>query len=227
MNLLNLLYQKGIFKGYPVGEGQTFIVKNVGGTGAKCTIVYDKFDAGDITPAQENGTDSDTYMFVNYGQPSSAPTTSGDVLIDKALNPAEFPAFPFGTDVPAKTEIELIGILGSDVGRTSGTGTNKSVSTFVKFIRERVVLFDDNKEGLIMTGSAPSSDGVNIGVGQSLIGYYSDVDQRQPYMFEEPLTFGAGEELNVYITTSVQAGTQNLTTSDLEIALITRVRRAG
>ena len=226
-NLLDFMRVRGIFAGYPVGEGQTFIIKNVGGANARCTVVYDKYDAGDITPSQENGTEADSYVFVNYGQPSTAPSAAGDVLLNTSLNPAEFPAFPFGADVPARTEIDLLGIVASDVGRTSGTGANKANSTYLKFIRERVVLFDDNKDGIPLTGSAPASDGVNYGVGQSLIGYYSDVDQRKPYIFEEPLTFTAGEELNAYITTAVSAGSMNLTTEDLEIGLILRIRRAA
>ena len=227
MNLLDFLREREIFTGYPIAEGQTFIIKGIGGANTKVSVVYDKFDAGDITPSEENGTEADSYLFVNYGQPATAPTSAGDVLLDKSLNPAEFPAFPFGTDVPARTEIDLIGILASDVGRTSGTGANKANSKFLKFIKERVVLFDDNKDGLILYGVAPTSDGVQYGQGQSIIGYFSDVDERYPYIFEEPLTFSAGEELNAYVTTEVTAGTMNLTTDDLEVALIMRVRRAG
>ncbi len=226
-NLLDILREREIFMGFPVAEGQTLIIKNVGATNAKCTVVYDKYDAGDIDTKQENGTEADSYVFINYGRPSSAPTSAGDVLINSSQNPAEFPAFPFGVDVPARTEIEILGILASDVGRTSGTGANKANSTFLKFIKERVVLLDDNKDGIIMTGASPTSDGVQYGTGQSLIGYYSDIDQRWPYFFEEPLTFGAGEELNAYITTAVSAGSMNLTAEDLEIGLIMRVRRAG
>jgi len=226
-NLLDYLRERGIFAGYPIGEGQKLILKGFQGSGTTCTVVYDKYDAGDITPSQENGTEADSYVFVNYGRPSANPTTTGDVIINSTLNPAEFPAFPFGQDVPARTEIDLLGILASDVGRTSEAGANKSVSRFLKMIRERVVLFDDNKDGIILTGSPPSSDGSQYGSGLSLIGYYSYVDQRYPYLFEEPLTFISGEELNVYITTELWAGSQNLTAEDLEIGLILRIRRAG
>ena len=226
-NLLDLLREREIFTDYPLAEGQKLIITGAQGANTECTIVYDVYDAGDVNRDNPNGTDSNEYIFINYGRPASAPTTSGDILIDTSINPVEFPSFPYGKVVPAGYEIDIIGILASDVGRTSGTGANQCVTTYVKFVRGRTVLWDDDRNGLKLKGLAPSSDGVQIGVGYSQIGYYSDVDQRHPYFFPEPLTFQQGEELNIYITTDILAGTQNLTAEDLEIALIMKVRRSA
>lgn len=226
-SLLSYLREKGIFAGYPVGEGQTMIIKLNTGSAYRCVVVYDKHDPGDITPTNENGTQADTYFFVNYGQPSSDPSTAGDILIDKSIIPAEFPAFPFGADVPARMEIDILGILFSPVGRTSGGGANKAISEFMKFIKERVVLFDDERQGILCQGIAPDSDGQQFGPGLSLIGGFSIVDRREPYIFPEAMTFAPGEELNVYVTTAVVAGAMNLRAKDLEVGLIMKVRKTG
>ena len=227
VNLLSYLYEKGIFKGYPVGEGQTFIVKGPTEDSAICQIIYDKYDAGDITPTTENGTQADTYFFINYGVPSLIPSSGGDVLIDKSENPAEFPSFPFGADVPARMEIDLLGIVANDVGKSTDSGANKARTRFLKMIKERVVLFDDERDGYLLLGVIPDSDTTNLGGGNSVFGYFSRNNRKPPLLFKEPLTFGAGEELNVIINTEVVAGSNNLVQDDLRVGAILRVRKTG
>jgi len=79
-NLLSFLYQKGIFKGFPVAEGQTFIVKTVDGQPInEITILYELGDSGQYHPDMENGSESGEYFLLNYGRPSSVGGT-GDVL---------------------------------------------------------------------------------------------------------------------------------------------------
>lgn len=226
-NILAKLADMGIFQGYPLASGQTFIMKTVGGSTVEMGIEYEVYDEGDISREQQNGTEANEYIFINYGEPSAAPTAAGDVLLDKSLNPAEFPAFPFGASVPARTEIDLIGILGTPVQRVTGTGANQARTLFVKLIRERVVLFDEDKNGIPFIGAENTSDGVYYGGLVSDIGDSTPIDNRDPLIFPEALTFTPGEELNVYITTEVQAGTMNLTTEDLQLGFILRVRRAG
>lgn len=227
VNILDWLREKGVFNGYPLGEGQSLTVKIEGGATTDIDIVYELYDAGDISPDQPNGTNANEYLYINYGQPSAAPTAAGDVLINNSIIPVEFPQFPFGAVVPANTEMDLIAIAGTPAGRTSGTGANKAKTTYVKLVRERVVLFDEDRQGIPFFGEPPTSDGVAYGGKRSLIGDMTPVDRREPFMFPNPITFTPGEELNVYITTAVDAGSQNLTQLDLEIAFIFRVRRAG
>ncbi|RLF07880.1 MAG: hypothetical protein DRJ64_02170, partial [Thermoprotei archaeon] len=149
----------------------------------------------------------------------------GDNLYTTTQNPAEFPDFPYGETVPSGHVISLIGIIGSDFGKTSDSASNKQITKYLKFVKGREVLFDEDRYGIPMFGSAPSSDGSNIGEGYSLIGNYSDVDRREPFMFPTPLEFIAGEELNIYVTTDVTAGSANLSTDEVEIGLILRVRK--
>jgi len=224
-SLLGYLFEKGIWRGIPVPEGCKLTISGVAQSGAKQVVIYEVYDGGDIKPEMPNGPKCEEYDFINYGRPSSAPA-DGDNLYAASQNPVEYPAFPFGDDVPAKKVIDIFGILGSDFGKTSGNAADKQITKYLKWVRERTTLFDDDGNGIVMTGVAPSSDGSNVGQGVSLVGNYSDVDYRLPFLFKTPLSFVAGEELNIYVTTSVEAGSANFTADEVEIGLIMRVRLA-
>ena len=223
--ILGYLAEKGIFKGFPVAEGETFTIDGVAQTGAIQTIVYEKYDAGDITSEMENGSKADSYIFINYGRPSSV--DDGDNLYDTTVCPAEFPDFPFGAVVPSGHDMILYGLLFSDIGKTSASASNKQITKYLKFIKDREVLFDEARKGITCIGSAPASDGTTIGGGQSLVGNYSDVDRREPFMFPAERVYHAGDELNVYITTDVTAGSANLSTSEVELGMIFKVTKVA
>ena len=224
--LLGYLADKGIFKGYPVAEGQFLIISSL--SNVSIILLYDIYEPEDISPDMENGSEADTYMLINYGRTaSSGSLNDGDNEYEYSIMPAEFPNFPYGKDVPAKTTIQIYGILASDVGKVTSSGANKQITKYLKFIKEREVLFDEDKRGLPLIGSLPTSDTFYVGQGTGVIGNYSSTDQRLPYMFSEPLVFGAGEELSVVMNTEVIAGSTNLLTTLAEIALIEKVIRTG
>jgi len=220
VNILISMVKRGIFKGYPVASGQTFAWKTLKGNNTCVTIEGKLYDADDIKPDMENGTEAKSFVYVNYGKPSANPTGAGDVLVNTSLNPAEYPDFPFGGVVPAKSRITIYGVCANAVGRTSGSAANKAITEFIKFIKGREVLFDPLRKGLINKGSAPSSDGVDYTSGDTLFNFNSWLTGKPAYYFENPLVFEAGEELNIYHTVSVVAGSMNLTADDLLIALI-------
>jgi len=149
--ILKYLWDKGIFKGYPVGEGQTFIVEGSTNANNKIVILYDEYDAGDIRPDQENGSESTKYFVINYGDTGANIDSAGDKLYSRSLNPVEFPAFPFGADVPAKAVITVYGILGSEVGVRNATPATAIYTQYLKFVKERIVLFDEDRNGLYST----------------------------------------------------------------------------
>ena len=225
INLLSYLREKGIFKGFPANQGQIISWKTANGSSVNVTFKMTLADAGDYTAEHENGSNAKEYLYLNYGRPSSAPSSAGDVLINSSLIPVEFPQFPFGVEVPAKSEITVLGICATVVGRTSDSAGNKAYTKYLKFIKEREVLFDKQREGLPLVGVPPSSDGVDYVTGYSQIGYNSDKDKKCAYLFDEPLVFTAGEELNIYINTAVSAGSMNLTKADLEIATILKYKK--
>ena len=224
LTLLGYLMEKGIFKGYPVAEGQSMVVTSEVAV-AMC-IVYDIYEPGDISPDMENGSEAKEYMLINYGRvAATADLAEGDNLYEYSKLPSEFPNFPFGKDVPAKTTINIYGILASDIGRTTDGGSNKQISKYLKLIKEREVLFDEDKRGLMLIGDAPASDTFNIGTYLSCIGNYSSVDKRLPLLFSEPLTFMSGEELSVVVNSEVLSGSANITGALSEVGIIERVIR--
>jgi len=226
LTILGYLSQKGIFKGYPVAEGQS-IALSVDSL-MPLAILYDIYEPGDISPDMENGSEAKEYLLINYGKKTSSGTlVDGDNELVYCMLPSEFPNFPFGEDVPAKTAIEIYGILASDVGSTSGSGTNKHRTQYLKFVKEREVLFDEDKRGIMMIGNVPSSDTTNIGVGNSIVGNYSHIDERLPLMFTSPLRFESGEELTIIVNTEVVSGSANLSVDYGEVAIIEKVIRTG
>src|SRR4030042_2475824 len=115
-NLLELLLELGIFKGYPVAEGETFLLQGANAATDIKVVIYDIYEPEDVKNTDPNGSLSSEYTLINYGDTGAAIAAAGDHLYDNPLNPAEFPSFPFGTDVPAKLDILLHGICASEVG---------------------------------------------------------------------------------------------------------------
>jgi len=222
--LLKYLWDKGIFKGYPVAEGQTFIVNP--NSSMQMAIVYDIYEPGDISPDMENGSEAKEYMLINYGRKTTSGNVSdGDNEYAVSVLPSEFPDFPFGKDVPAKTQINIYGLLATDVGKSTGSGSNKQITKYIKIVKEREVLFDEDKRGLPLIGKLPSSDTTYVGYGTTVIGNYSSNDMRLPFLFDEPMVFSAGEELTVVLNTEVTAGSANINVERGEIGLIEKVIR--
>ena len=103
--LLAYLGEKGIFKGFPVAEGQTFTIEGMKRSDSITMIIYEIYEPGDISAEQENGSRSKEYFFLNYGTCGDNITAPGDDLYDTPVSPAEFPDFPYGKVVPAKYEV--------------------------------------------------------------------------------------------------------------------------
>lgn len=227
--LLNYLWDRQIFKGYPVAEGETFLITGAAQSGAVQVVIYEKYDAGDITNVMDNGSAALKYFFINYGRVSATITTTGSQLYSVVQSPAEFPDFPYGKTVPAKTKITVHGILASDIADDRGAADTMN-SEFIKLIKDRVTLFDDDKNGILMRGIiGVTGTAAVIGRGVSLIGNKSDVSIKPPLMFPSPIDFADGEELNVYITTTAGASqsASGLAVADTEIGVISTVERAG
>ena len=228
--VLGFLGDLEIFKGFPVAEGQKLVVSPAVAAEyiGDVQIVYEEYDGGDIKSEDENGSESTEYMIINYGDPGSTIDAAGDWLLDTQNSPTEFPEFPYGKVVPAKTEIDLIGILASEA-HDYVDGSNEMWTTYLKLVRERTVLFDDDRNGLLFKGGYSGSQDVlnSYGVGNTKLGNYSTVDIKRPYMLPKPITFGAGEELNIYITVEETGTTAVIVQAGAEIGLIMKIRRVS
>jgi hypothetical protein len=225
-NLLDLLYEKGIFTGFPVGEGETFVLSGANGSGDVKQVIYEIWDAGDKKPEDPNGSKSKEYFILNYGDTGVTIDAAGDFRYGRSLIPVEFPQFPFGADVPAKTTVELYGICGKEVGVRNSTPATAIYTQRLKMVKERIVLHDEDRNGFLfdysnVTGSA----GTYTAGGRSNIGNYDHLDDRLPLFFSEPLMFEAGEELNIYVTVAEPVDGSSIALPYQVITLIEKVRR--
>lgn len=225
--LLGLLRTKGLWTGWPVAEGETFRLEGAKNTNGRQVILYEILEPGDIKPDDPNGSRSKEYLFVNYGNCGASITTNGDHIFTTSANPAEFPDFPFGKVVPAKHEVELLGICASTFAPRQNDNTNYTYTQFMKLIKDREVLFDEDRNGILFEQRNLDLGARRHGIaeGISLIGNYSEYDKQLPLFFDPALKFQAGDELGIYVTL-VSAGTgQPIDIYQHEIALIERVRR--
>ena len=219
---------KRMFKGWPVAEGETFKLSGVAKQDAtKQVVVYEIYEGGDMKSDMENGSKSGSYMFLNYGNCGAAVNKNGDTLYTTSVSPAEFQAFPFGSVVPAKHEIEILGICGSPVAPKENTSAHYIFPQFLKLIKDREVLFDEDRQGILFENRQGdrSNQSDSIAQGFSLIGGKTEFDLNDPFMFDPPLKFGAGDELGIYLTTVVTGDGQEISQALHEICLIERVTR--
>lgn len=229
-NLMEFLQSKGVNCSIPVAEGQSFTVTTPG-TSPVVVIVYDTYDAGDIRADMPNGTASKEYMFIQYMDTSETVDATEDVTIDTALSPAEFPDFPCGKSVPANCEIDILGLVGSPVG--SGTSeSNKTYSTYVKMVKDRETLFDEDRNGIpfffhsgIFGGASYWSDFSLIGGCVSLDTSTYNATLGDPLMFDPALNFKAGEELIITVS-FIQLATYTLAVGSIDLAAIMKVKQS-
>jgi hypothetical protein len=229
-NIMKKLVDRGLPFSIPIAEGQKMTLPVLDGIGSM-QVVYDRYDAQDILSTAPNGTASKKFGFIQYLRESSVLTASGDMLLDKAITPAEFPTFPAGAAVPARMKIKLHGIYGSPVSDYASSG-NGFYTTYLKLIREREVLFDEDRKGFPFLGYANTETAAGYyGKVQSLIGCGGErTDADADYKFDDPLFFVpaleflSGEELLVYLTW-VKEGTHTMPADLPAVALILEVNR--
>lgn len=228
-NLMQKCIERGLPFTLPIAEGQKLTLDAGDGIGSY-QVVYDIYDAGDITAVMPNGTASKNFGFIQYLRESTLLTASGDMLLDTAITPAEYPDFPAGKAVPANMEIKLHGIHGSPVADFSSSN-NGFYSTYLKLVREREVLFDEDRLGIQFLGYATATTAADykkveslIGSGGEVAGPSTDYKLQEPLWFDPPLTFTSGEELLVYMS-FVKVGTHTMAANLSDIALILEVTK--
>lgn len=223
--LLAYLGDKGIFKGYPVAEGETFTIELITCAAAVKVVEYEIWDAGDMTPEMENGSESKTFMYVNYGDTGAVLQAVVETVLGESNNPTEYPDFPFGGVVPPGKKMELFGVLASDVAPAANVTGAATYTDYLKFMKGREVLFDEDHNGLLFL--APFVDppaAVNmIGEGYAVGGNFTQCDIKQPHMFDPPIVFNEGEELSVSWHVVIDTGGAAITEELQEVGLILKI----
>jgi hypothetical protein len=227
-NIMEYLAGQGINVSIPVAEGQIFSISGINAA-TEIILLYDIYDAADIRPDMPNGSAAKEYTFLQYMESSATADASEDLLLDTAKSPAEFPDFPCGKVVPARHTIEILGLVGNPV--TGGvSGSNEIMTTFVKLIKDRETLFDEDRAGIIFRGQRSGGASPSWQSNFSLIGGCHDgrnenafASAGYPLMFKPVLTFVSGEELLVYVTFAL-TGSISIAGSNIDLAAIMHVK---
>lgn len=218
--LFNRLIHDGIFRPIPLAKGQTLKITGVNQATSKCAVLYDVYDPDDVKETEPNGTKSGEYDFLSYGSYSTTLIDGDNQLVTQQSSP-QYPAFPWGKAVPAKTQMSLRGIAFNDYAESDATG--RQITTFLKIVRNRETLFDEDRNGLPYRGLIPTASGTAIGTGESVAGNQSDVDFKDFLKIDPPLVFKEGEDLDVYETTSVLSGAGTIANTALIATMIFNV----
>lgn len=228
-NLMDWLTEKGINMSIPVAEGQSFTIDRGASDTGDVTIVYDIFDAGDIRADMPNGSESKEYNFIQYMTASAALEAVGDHLLDVSLSPAEFPDFPCGKVVPARTKIDILGVVGHPVSK-GDAGSGYTTSQYLKLIKDRETLFDEDRNGIPFFGKDNTTGTAKYETEMSLIGDcvsvgadLADPSYGMPLLFDPPLHFESGEELLVYLTCAYNAS-GTIAVAEVRVAMIMNVK---
>jgi len=229
-NLMAYLVKRELPFSLPIAEGQKLTVTRYDQPG-NVQVLYDRYDAGDIRADMPCGTASKSYGFLQYLKTTETLAADGDLLLNTAITPAEFPDFPAGKACPANTNIKLHGICGS-AHNEGGAADLFWYDTYLKLVRDREVLFDEDRLGIPFLGTALgttfdpeySESKSIIGSGATFVeGAAHDVG-KPPLMFATPLVFVSGEELLVYLSGKT-VGVYTTATDEMDVALILEVNK--
>jgi len=228
-NLMEFLAKRGVNVSIPVAEGQTLSVSRYAETG-NVMLVYDRYESGDVKSSDPNGSDAKEYTFIQYAEIGATPAAAGDFLVDTSLTPSEFPNFPCAAVVPANHNIEMLGIAGSPC-IDAAAGPDSFATTFLKLLRDREVLFDVDRNGIPFDAQDEEAVADSYLARFSLIGPGTEtlldsptITSGDPLMFDPPLLFTSGQELNVYLSLAI-TGDGHWDGSLDDEAFILRVRR--
>jgi len=204
-NIMEFMDRAGINVSIPVAEGQTLNISRYAEAG-NLIVVYDRHSAGDILATDVNGSAAQVFTFLQYASIGTSPTASGDAHIDTAITPSEFPDFPCNKVVPARHVIELLGVAACPFVDAKA-GPHSFATSFMKFVKDREVLFDPDRNGIpfdgqnaAATANAYAGNFSLIGPGTEILLNTNAIMPGDPLLFEPALRFDAGAELAVYLT---------------------------
>ena len=104
-------------------------------------------------------------------------------------------------------------------------GADYTYTEYLKFMKGREILFDEDHNGLLYCAQFPTAEGNcnMIAEGFAVGGNYTHCDRKEPHMFDPPLLFSEGEELTVTWHVVFALGGQAITVDLHEVGLILRM----
>jgi hypothetical protein len=227
--ILQYLREKGMFTGFPVESGQTFLIELITGATAVKIVEYDVYDQDDMKAEMDNGSKSDVAVYLSYGDFGADIQAQVNPVLEQSNNPPEFPDFPFGDIVPAGRKIEVLGICASDVSPAANVAGTATQTEYLRLWRGSKFLLDEDHNGLLYY--SPFLDALGhedmVAEGYSVGGNYTQCDRRDPLMFDPPLVFNAGEKMTVQWHTVIAGAGAAISQELQEVAFILKISPQG
>ncbi len=214
----------GLFPEIPVAEGQVLTI-----TGATANdfleLVYDLYEAGDIKSTDFNGTDSADYRMFQVISNSIAPTETGDEPLDASDLDPVFIDFPADKVVPPNTRILLRGLFGSPVSKGDGANQDQ-YSSHIKFLKDREDIFDKDLTGFLYRGDVSHTAASTIyAADASRLDKPIALNPARVIVFDDPIVFEAGAELNVLATIVETTGAADIAIGGIKLGMILDIHR--
>ncbi len=225
-SIFRALGELGLLDPIPVAEGQTLAL-TAPGTSDYLELVYDLYDAADVSAEETNGSSSNKYQLFQVVSNSAASTASGDLPLDQSDLDVSFPAFPGGEVVPANYTFTLKALFGVPAGDRA-TSTDASITNKLKFLRDREDMFDMDMNGILFKAVAPD-DGDDLEYAAAAGRLKAGLADPNPgiIVFEVPPIFQPGEELNIFANITIGATPSHYDAGGVKLGLLFDVQKQG
>lgn len=215
----------GLWPVIPLGEGETLEI-TAPGTDNFMEVVYDLYDAADVSPSEPNGSKADTYRLFQTISNAAERATVGDLPLDQSDLGSQYPAFPGGELVPPKMQMTLLGMFGTPWSHAA-LGVLGQYTTYLKMLADREDVLDMSLLGMLYrSDDFKTTTGLNMYCCASRLNKGSSKGSARIVTFDPPIVFPSGSELNVYAT--VAGGCANVfAAGDVQLGMIFDVARIG
>lgn len=224
--LEDLLVREELWPILPVGEGQALeISQGNDDNWDYLEVLYDLYEAGDVSRDEPNGTDATKYRLLQVISNSGTIAAAGDLALDQSDLDAVFPAFPGGQTVPSKTTMSLLALYGGPAACDDGASGVGQATEYLRFIGEREDLFDKDLAGIIFAGDVTEATAT---VYTTDAGRLRVPDASAPgkiIKFPQPIVFPAGEEL--VIRASILHTAAGFIAAEVKLGMIFDVERVA
>jgi len=182
---------------FPVASGETFRVSRYAEAG-NVALLYDVYDAGDVTPDLPNGRLSKVQRYLHYGT-NAASAADGDCAVATSLIWTGGDGWPFDASAVAERNVfRLLAIVGCPLGK-GASSANKGYTTHLKLTRRNTILFDEDRSGLPFKGDTSGLSAVSYVSEGSVIGVGTGLNPTPPLILDPALEFLEGERLTTAI----------------------------
>lgn len=202
----------------PVASGETLTVSRFAEAGDVC-LVYDIYEAGDVTPAMPNGTRSNVRRYIHYADNAAAITTT-PYAVTNSLMWSGGDEWPFNAlSVAERNQFSILALVGCPASHGSGAA-NKGVTTHWQVMLRNNVLFDEDRNGIPFEGeTAQVADAISYIADASLIGPLTAENPAAPLILVPALEFVEGDKLTTQMVLA-NAAAGGIAANELDVAYV-------